>query len=123
MNPNQACVVQLFGNYIGTKADGNSALANSAGVQIAGGASNNTIGGTNSSAASRYGTKFALRITALMFVTMVIAALIVDVAGGGVDPDLSGWDGPSELSRKRRRTRRCEALNVRATRDGARCSS
>ncbi|MGI8716075.1 MAG: permease, partial [Solirubrobacteraceae bacterium] len=31
-----------------------------------------------------YGTKFALRITALMFVTMVLAALIVDVVFGGL---------------------------------------
>ena len=37
-----------------------------------------------------YGTKFALRITALMFVTMVIAALIVDVlfSGLGLIPDV-----------------------------------
>ena len=36
-----------------------------------------------------YGTKFALRITALMFVTMVIAALIVDLLFGlaGLIPD------------------------------------
>ena len=31
-----------------------------------------------------YGTAFALRITALMFVTMVVAALIVDLAFGGL---------------------------------------
>jgi uncharacterized membrane protein YraQ (UPF0718 family)/YHS domain-containing protein len=31
-----------------------------------------------------YGTKFALRITALMFVTMVIAALIINAAFGGL---------------------------------------
>ena len=31
-----------------------------------------------------YGTRFALQITALMFVTMVIAALIVDVVFGGL---------------------------------------
>ncbi len=31
-----------------------------------------------------YGTKFALRITALMFVTMVLAALIVDAVFGGL---------------------------------------
>ncbi|MGI8715961.1 MAG: permease, partial [Solirubrobacteraceae bacterium] len=31
-----------------------------------------------------YGTKFALRITALMFVTMVLAALIIDVVFGGL---------------------------------------
>jgi uncharacterized membrane protein YraQ (UPF0718 family)/YHS domain-containing protein len=31
-----------------------------------------------------YGTKFALRITALMFLTMVIAALIIDAAFGGL---------------------------------------
>jgi len=37
-----------------------------------------------------YGTKFALRITALMFVTMVIAALIVDAlfSGLGLIPDV-----------------------------------
>lgn len=37
-----------------------------------------------------YGTKFALRITALMFVTMVIAALVVDVlfSGLGLIPDV-----------------------------------
>ncbi len=37
-----------------------------------------------------YGTKFALRITALMFVTMVIAALIVDVlfSGLGLIPEV-----------------------------------
>jgi uncharacterized membrane protein YraQ (UPF0718 family)/YHS domain-containing protein len=32
-----------------------------------------------------YGTGFALRITALMFVTMVIAALVIDVAFGALD--------------------------------------
>jgi uncharacterized protein len=32
-----------------------------------------------------YGTSFALRITALMFVTMVVAALIVDLAFGALD--------------------------------------
>jgi uncharacterized protein len=32
-----------------------------------------------------YGTSFALRITALMFVTMVVAALIVDVVFGALD--------------------------------------
>ena len=31
-----------------------------------------------------YGTTFALRITALMFVTMILAALIIDVAFGGL---------------------------------------
>jgi uncharacterized membrane protein YraQ (UPF0718 family)/YHS domain-containing protein len=31
-----------------------------------------------------YGTRFALRITALMFVTMVLAALVVDVVFGGL---------------------------------------
>jgi uncharacterized protein len=31
-----------------------------------------------------YGTRFALRITALMFVTMVLAALVVDLAFGGL---------------------------------------
>jgi YHS domain-containing protein len=31
-----------------------------------------------------YGTKFALRITALMFVTMVLAALIINAAFGGL---------------------------------------
>jgi uncharacterized membrane protein YraQ (UPF0718 family) len=31
-----------------------------------------------------YGTRFALRITALMFVTMVVAALIVDLVFGGL---------------------------------------
>ena len=36
-----------------------------------------------------YGTAFALRITALMFVTMVIAALVVDglFSAAGPDPD------------------------------------
>ena len=38
-----------------------------------------------------YGTAFALRITALMFTTMVIAALVIDVAFGaaGADPVLA----------------------------------
>jgi CSLREA domain-containing protein len=38
------------GNYIGTNADGNAALPNMNGIQVVGGASNNTIGGTVSGA-------------------------------------------------------------------------
>jgi CSLREA domain-containing protein len=38
---------QVLGNYIGTKIDGTSALANSYGVQIVGGSLGNQVGGTN----------------------------------------------------------------------------
>src|SRR5262249_15225837 len=38
------------GNYIGTNAAGSGALANNVGVEIASGASNNTIGGTTAGA-------------------------------------------------------------------------
>ena len=52
-----------------------------------------------------YGTTFALRITALMFVTMVIAALIVDgvFSALGADPDRAAPDPRRHLQRHPRR--------------------
>ena len=62
-----------------------------------------------------YGAAFAWRITALMFVTMVIAALVVDLLFGlaGPDPD----DAPDDRRRLRRGGARLQARAQRP-RDG-----
>ena len=56
-----------------------------------------------------YGTPFALRITALMFVTMAIAALIVDrpVQPAGGDPERPAPDTRRHLRLDPRSTTSC----------------
>ena len=70
-----------------------------------------------------YGTAFALRITALMFVTMVIAALIVDgiFSALGLRPDRAAAD-PRATSSARSSSTTSSGSTCSASRSSPRCS-
>ncbi len=86
----------LLGNQIGTDVSGTSALANASGVVIAGGASDNSIGGTAAAAGNVIAFNASIGVTVGAGATdpstgnVILYDSIHDNAGGGVDNDSSG---------------------------------